>query len=266
MSTVYEREARVLPFRRRQFVARHRRRSRLLALWRPFLGAVLVVGAPVALGVWILTSSRFWLREIKVAPTDRVPVSWVHEALEPFEGQHLVRLPLAAVEETLRGHPWVAAAEVAKELPDALAVRLIERRPAGVLRSSEGLLLIDEEGEVVAPFDPRRDPADLPLIDPGEGEPETVERSVGAALEVAARLEKIRPDWAAGLSEVRILSEEEFSLYTSVLPFPLKVRAGDMETGIRRLEPLLPEILGRYPEATSVDLRFAQQIVIQPAA
>lgn len=266
MSTAYDREARVLPFRRRQFVARHRRRSKLLSLWRPFLGAVVVVGAPVALGTWILTSSRFWLRDIKVAPTDRVPASWVREALEPFRGQHLINLPLAAVEETLRSHPWVAAAEVAKELPDALAVRLIERQPAGLLRGSDGLVLVDRAGTLVVPFDPRTDPADLPLIDPGGTEPDVLERRVGVALAVAARLESIRPDWAAGLSEIQILNEEEFCLYTRVLPFPIKVRAGDMEAGIRRLEKLLPEILGRYPGAISVDLRFAQQIVIQPAA
>jgi len=80
----------------------------------------------------------------------RVPAAWVRQALAPLLGRNLLRLPLAEVRLRLAANPWIAAAEVAKELPDRLRVTVAERRPAVLLRSGGALLQGDAEALVYA--------------------------------------------------------------------------------------------------------------------
>jgi hypothetical protein len=161
---------RVLDFRRRGAPPRRRRRSPLLALGKPLGIAAVTVALPLALGAWLLSSRQFQLHGIAVARpaaalagsapaaalagfAPRVPAAWVRQALAPLLGRNLLRLPLAEVRLRLAANPWVAAVEVAKELPDRLRVSVAERRPALLLRLGEELLYADAAGRPIAPVD-----------------------------------------------------------------------------------------------------------------
>ena len=63
-------------FRRRQFVAPHRRRKLIFRLAGPFLAAVAVVGLPSAVVGWVALSDQFTVRSVTVASGDRVSMSW----------------------------------------------------------------------------------------------------------------------------------------------------------------------------------------------
>lgn len=89
---------------------------------------------------------------------------------------------------------------------------------------------------------------------------------MAGALEVAAELGRVRPDWAGALTRIEVLGEEDFRLHTGALRFPLLVTRGQVGPKIRRLEELLPELERRYPSIAAVDLRFSRRIVVQPAA
>jgi len=89
---------------------------------------------------------------------------------------------------------------------------------------------------------------------------------MAGALEVAAELGRVRPDWAGALTHIEVLGEEDFRLHTGALRFPLLVTRGQVGPRIRRLEKLLPELERRYPAIAAVDLRFSRRIVVQPAA
>jgi cell division septal protein FtsQ len=255
-------EGRVLPFRRRVFSARRKRRPLWLLLGAPLAGAVSVVALPAALVVWVLQSSRFALGEVAVESGPRVPSSWVKEALAPLRGSNLVRLSLDDVRARLGGHPWLESAEVGKELPRRLSVRVRERRAAALLRNGAALSYLDAEGRAIAPWTPLGE-EDLLIV----SAPETADAAeLVAALGVARELERSAPAWAAALSEVEVLGGDEFRLTTAAVPFPLVVRAGTLELGARRLQALLPEISRRYPRLEGVDLRSERRIVIEPAA
>jgi cell division septal protein FtsQ len=255
-------EARVLPFRRRRFAARRKRRSLAAVLAGPFLGAVAMVGGPAALALWVLTSPRFGLRTVTVEGSRMVSRTWVEEALRPLFGTNLLRLSLAEARARLAAHPWVGSVEARKELPDRLIVSLRERQAVALLRRGAGLFYLDAEGVAFAPLDPGRGETDLMMV---SGAP-AGEVDYVRALAVANELRRAQPLWAEGLSEVEILSHEDFRLYTSELPFALLVRAGSVAEGSRRLEALLPEIVRRYPRVEAADLRFSRRIVLQPAA
>ncbi|HYH45568.1 MAG TPA: FtsQ-type POTRA domain-containing protein [Thermoanaerobaculia bacterium] len=292
---------RVLDFRRRPTPPRRRRPSVLASLLRPFATAFLVVAVPLAAGAWVLGSPRFALREVAVEGSDRIPAAWLQNAVAPLVGRNLVALPLDAVTDRLERHPWIASLAVEKELPDRLRIAVTERKPVALLAvgniggsgaigghgrrgpgATEALAYADRTGRRIAPVAPGDDTAGLLVVQISEKAPGAAagatdpavrkagQKSAGGgvarALAVAGELGRANPTWAAGLTRVEVLSEEDFRLDTRALPFPLLVRRGQVVEKVRRLEALLPELGRRYARLDGVDLRFSRRIVVQPAA
>lgn len=250
------------PFRRRRFVASHRRRGLVAQLWRPFLGALVAVAVPLGGAVWVARSPEFRLSEVTVAGTRRVETGWVEGALEPLRGRQILWLSLDEIERRLEDHPWIAGAEVRKELPDRLVVEIVERRPAALLRRGDGLLFVDRRGEVIAPFDPALGLADLVLLSAPAARP----RELAAALDAIDTIGRLEPRLAAELSEVELLGQGDYRLLSASLPYPILVNGQRLRSGLARLRRYAADIAERYGTIGAVDLRFSRQIVIQPAA
>jgi hypothetical protein len=289
---------RVLDFRRRGAPPRRKRRSLLLTLAKPLAVALSAVALPVGLSTWVLTSRRFQLREVTVERTHRVSAAWVRWALSPVAGQNLVRLSLADAAARLRRNPWIAEADLAKELPDRLRVAVTERRPAVLLARGGRLAFADASGQPIAAVASPAEAAaarragllvvafERPAIEAvpaapgaadapaaagarlaqGSAAAEVSELAAGiaGALAVAMELRKVRPQWAAGLARIDVLGEEDFRLHTAALPCPLLVARGHVATHLRRLEELLPELHRHYQGLAGIDLRFSRRIVVQP--
>ena len=248
------------PFRRPGVVQRHRRKRRLLGALKLFAAALLLVGAPVGVAVWALTTPHLALEHLEVRSANRVPVSWVEEALSPLVGQNLLRLSLPSASLRLREHPWVAGASLRKSLPHGLKVDILPRRPRAVLEGSGERSFVDGRGEVIARLESGEGSLGLPLLRGALPAPEDVRR----ALAIAAEPGRVKLLWADSLTEVEALGPRDFRLSFEDLPFPLLVRSGSLEEKERHLERVLPEIAARYRYVRALDLRFARRIVLQP--
>jgi len=253
-------EAKVLPFRRPSAAVKVRRRSVWAALGRPFLHAALLVGLPLATGLWLMTSPTFALDALEISGANRVEPAWVESALAPLKGENLIRLPLDAVEAAVVGNPWIERVTVDKKLPDRLHIGLVERQPAALLRETARLSYLDRSGRRIAPFDPERGAGDLLLVSVAgpPGEP------LSGAFEIERELAAAAPDWAPTLSEVEVLGEGDYRLHLGALEFPLLVRAGTLAPRLATLRPMLPELERRYGRLAFVDLRFESRILLQP--
>ena len=253
----------VLPFRRRARSRRIRRLRRhpLVRLVRPMVMATVIVSVPVAIVWWFLTTPSFALAglEVETRPPARVPPAWVEQALRPYAGSNLWLLPLDRVEQRLVEHPWIADVSLRKRLPATLVVHTVERREAALYRSTSGLVFIDDAGQRIHGVDPSRPDGglDLPILSGSE-------TSLPAALSVLSEVLEADPLWADGLSEIEILSDDDFRLYSTALPFPLVVRSGTVAEKSRYLKALLPRLLDRFETIDAVDLRFRERIIIEP--
>lgn len=279
--------ARVLPFRPRaadeaaplrpwrdpEPVRRHRgrriRHSRLplfLRLLRSFATALAIVGGPVLITLWIFRSPVFAVDalDVEIEGAGRVSDAWVRGTLRPVRGWNLPRLPLAWVDRQLRRHPWVASTALTKELPDRLGVRVVERREVALMRGGseegEAFWYLDEDGEPIAPYEASDGEVDLPLVSAASSG-----NDLTPALALFDEIEDVAPPWAGGLSEIEMLGDEDFRLWSAELPFPLLVRSGTLAEKTAYLEELLPEITRRYDDVEAVDLRFARRIILQPS-
>lgn len=274
-------EENVVPFKRRQPVRRTRRHP--LVRWlKPLSLALLIVGSPVALVIWLLTSSHFAFDELQVHSGDRVSERWVEAALEPYHGQNLLRLPLGALQSRLtKGHPWVESVDLRKDLPRRLQLYITERRAVAILRLEGALYYLDGDGAVIAPLEPaylsHGDGADLVLVSLSSAtDPEAETAVTGldavrhgskqtrAAVALLDEIAASDPPWRSGLSEVRVLADEDFEVFSTDLPFSLLVRAGTVDHKGRRFESLQPDIVERFGAPRAVDLRFERRIIVQP--
>ena len=248
------------PLKRHGEGIRHLRRHPFVRVASSFAQALLIVGTPVALLVWIGHSPLFALRELTVETQGdgRVEEAWVHRALGPYLGENLPRLPLSYVSRVLARHPWVESADVHKALPGRLGIYLIEKRAVALLRRGDEILYLDARGEVIAPFEAAAETADLLLVTSSGGV--SPERALAMAREIA----EASPSWAPGLSEIEILGQDDFRVWSADLTFPLLVRSGTLAAKASYLEALLPQVVRRYRRVEAVDLRFARRIIVQP--
>jgi|CXWL01.1.fsa_nt_gi hypothetical protein len=260
----------VLPFRRGGGHRPNKKRNRLLALGRYFLGALAVVVTPLAAVLWVTTAAPFALADIEVRGTERLSPAAIENHLLPLLGQNLWRLDLGAVPTLLADERWIASLEARKQPPNRLLLEVVERKPAAILSEGpegfERRSFVDPEGVAIATA--AGVATDTGLIEIRMGSPGVpgalVELSVQRALAAVDELRRADADWAGRLVELEILSEEDFVIRTAALDFPLRVSAGQVAGRISTLKRLLPELAARYPAFESVDLRFRERIVVRP--
>jgi cell division protein FtsQ len=81
-------------------------------------------------------------------------------------------MPLVDIDK-LRGElldlPWVEDARVSRQLPDALVIDIVERKPAAVLRKADKLVLIDATGAELEAVSAARAKGRLMVSGPGAG-------------------------------------------------------------------------------------------------
>jgi cell division protein FtsQ len=91
---------------------------------------------------------------------DRLPVYSV--ALDQ-KSAAMPLVDLSQIRDKLMKFGWVADARVSRRLPDTLLVDIVEREPAAIWQYQGKLSLIDKDGVVLQPVDPRSMP-DLPIV------------------------------------------------------------------------------------------------------
>src|SRR5919198_4471937 len=89
------------------------------------------------------------LRDVQVIGLEHVTRDEAIDKLRLPVSTSIVWLSPKQLAERLEAHPWIKSAEISRELPHRLIVRVVERRPAAVLRAENGLWLIDDEGHVL---------------------------------------------------------------------------------------------------------------------
>lgn len=246
-------------YRRRALQTPHQRPGLLWTIVRPISRALLFVGAPAAIAVWILVSPRFALRDIQIESGERVASAWVAQSLEPLRGRHVLLLSLPEVERLLASHRWVEGVQVRKKLPNALHVRILERVPVAVVRDEQGLSYVDRQGRLIDRLEGRSVPAALLLIEGAAEESSTLAAAVAAVESLSTGDSPL----FQAILEVEILTGPDLELKVAALPFAVLVRADRLQPAVANFERLLPKILDRYEGIEVVDLRFSRQIVMK---
>jgi cell division septal protein FtsQ len=245
---------------RRPLPLRRRRKTGLpwLFAWA-LLRALLLVGAPGGIVVWLLYSPYFLIREVRVDGGARVSAEWVESNLRPLVGRHILAVSLEGVQQRLSAHPWVASVELRRELPDRLGVVVVERMPVALLATDGGRAFLDAEGHTIVPCPPDGGQGMLLVRHPFDGAV-----PVQAVLDVVAELQRAEPAWGLATREVEILGDGEYRVDSAALPYPMLLKAGTVGEAAINLRRVLPEIERRFAAVELLDLRQPRRLVVRP--
>jgi cell division septal protein FtsQ len=111
------------------------------------------LGALGFLGYQTVTASDFFhVARIEVAGTERSSSADIRRLVEmQTEKSGVWNADLPAIKEKLERVQWVKTAAVSRVLPNGIRVHIFERQPQALVRNSDGSVLVDAEGAVIAP-------------------------------------------------------------------------------------------------------------------
>ena len=258
-------------FRRSARPTRHARvRSRW---WWQLLRSTVVLGTLAFAGyeaaLLCVTTPALTVRRVTVTGTAHLAAGEVQALLDGLVGENLLATDLEQWRERLLASSWVADAELRRQMPGTVVVRIVERQPVGIARLRDELFLVDAGGGVIDEFGPRYADCDLPIIDgllvPGARGSQVDETRGRLVADMMADLRR-RPDVAARVSQIDV--RDALDLKVLLDGDPAVLRLGDTRflERIWSYVELRGTLQERVPAMDYVDLRFDNRVYVGPAA
>lgn len=113
-----------------------------------------------------LMAMGFTVRQIDVTGEGRLNEADVRAAVGIYEGDYFFGADLKKAQKNTESLPWVDRAVVRRLWPDRIVVQLVETTPYALYQEKGVIHLVDQSGEIVAPYDAQKTslPADLRLF------------------------------------------------------------------------------------------------------
>lgn len=250
-------------------------RSYRLLFWslgRQLLRLALIFS--VAIFLWkvygyALSSPRFGLERIDFVGARNLDIARLEEKIRGRFPRFLLKVDLHKLQEYVELEPWVERAEVRRILPNSLEIKVREREPRAVAEINSELYLIDSEGLVLAPYQPRFGRFDLPIVKgllaPEQaGYPEENKKRAGLYFKVIAELDSSGSSYSKGISEIDVSNPNNAVLIP--MNDTVLIYLGDSDF-LKRYRTFLENIASylelkqRHGQIEAVDLRYENQIV-----
>lgn len=212
------------------------------------------------------------LDRIEVTGTQQVPSELVREKFGADRGVSVMRVPLEARRAAIEEIPWVYRAHVSRVLPDGIRVEITERAPVAFLRMSSDLALVDAEGVILER--PLEGSFRFPVV---TGISEITTREVRAQrmqefTRFLAEVEGVRPGGGDAVSEMDLADPSDLRVTLTAMPqlgdpqasVLVHFGTGDYAHKYRVLVENLAEWRAQVGRVDSVDLRFDNQVVVNP--
>ena len=223
----------------------------------------------------ILQSPYFKVTSLNITGNNRLSIQEVLDTarIRPDTNVLLVNLPLAR--KYLLSHPWIAAAEVTRELPGNLFLSIKEHQPLAILDLGRKFL-INVEGNIFKEVSDT-DPVELPVIEGldfsdlalGDMRRSASYEDVLALLEIGQKPACILPHQQIRL--IRVDREEGITLYSagaiqSVRINAIKIGYQDYSEKFVRLGKIIAYFKNnrQFQGIDWIDLRQMNRVVINP--
>jgi cell division protein FtsQ len=199
-----------------------------------------------------MAQAGFAVGDISLAGADRTSTADVYAAIGVERGRSIFAVDAAEIRKRLLDLPWVGDAEVRRNLPAGLSIRLIEKRPFALWQSGKSTVVIERSGAVitgagVAGFD------NLPFFT-GSGAPEAA----------SAFLDAARPYRAvfARLQMIQRMGDRRWDLLLAG-GVTVKLPEEGWESQLTELESLIVEKAILERDIEMIDLRYPANYVFK---
>ncbi len=290
-----------LPKKNARRSERRREWSPVIRLRHVFAGLGALFVCALLLFALVLTYSGvtqyrgFAANKVAVFGTKRLTDQDVLAQADVKTGANIFRINLNVVRQRLLAHPWIHSAEVTREIPGSITIRVREHEPQAIVELSKRYLM-NTEGDVFKHFSGESDLSPLEK-DEGEAEgpdqgyhegyplitgfsPEDIqvagsptmknETNPHKAVMNIIQIAKV-PDSSLPLSQIKqILVDREIglTLLTSGSIRTVKLGYGEYGEKVRRLGEVSKFLKekARLEEIDTLDLHNLERIVVKPAS
>jgi cell division protein FtsQ len=216
-------------------------------------------------------SSHFEARQITVEGNARLSKEAVLRQAGVKLNDNILAINLKVLRDNLLGDPWIAQAEVERELPGAIHIRIKEQVPVAVIELNRPYFL-SEAGQIFKPVEPS-DYTDVPVvtglklsdIDPGNPGRSL---ALGAIMEVI-RLTRLHGSVLPSYSVHGIHADSELGLTLFGFPNKMVIKLGfeDYESKFDRLRDMIAYLTPEdgLQHVGCVDLNDRDRVVIEPS-
>jgi cell division protein FtsQ len=181
-------------------------------------------------------------------------------------GTNIFHMSLDSVRHGVETLPWVRTASVTRILPHGLLVHVTERVPVAYANVRGRINLVDDDGMVLEK--PDNGVFDFPVLFGLEAVPSVDERRarMGLYREFMRQLGEEAPRAGWIISEVYLADPEDLKALLISGQQTVQVHFGqkDFLARFRNFLAMLPEIQKSNDKLDSVDLRYRNQIVVDP--
>lgn len=267
---------------RRQKPVEIRKRKFSRRTWPVYRRVLAALAAVVGGGLLLYEAGSFFLysprvllsnaSQIELEGNQFVPRSAVIELFAADFGRSVVRLPLEARRRAIEALPWVERASVQRVLPNRVRVEITERTPLAFLRTTKDLALVDSFGVILDR--PLEADFHFPVI---SGVSESMSREIREQRlklfnDFMKGIEIARPGADAQVSEADLSDATDIRATLAGLgaapadAAPILVHFGekDFADRYRLLADNIAQWRASAGRVDSVDLRFSQQVVVNP--
>ena len=219
----------------------------------------------------LLTQSTFFkASDVVVQGRQRLTSQEVLDQAHVQAGMNIFAVNLTTTRKRLLAHPWIAKAEVGREIPSGIQVRIEEHEPLAVLDLGRKFIL-NTSGQIFKEWQPE-DPRDLPLvtgldyadIDPQGRTPSTSFKSILRVLRLGQQVGSVLP--VERIRQISVDREIGITVYAFESNRAIKLGYEDYATKYGRLKHVLSYLNSRPQTADfdSIDLVNLDRVVINP--
>ena len=185
--------------------------------------AVLAVLAVVVGVVSLYRSDTFSVKTVDIVGAKRLSAAKLTELAAMPQDATLLRLPAAQIESRLEANPWISSAEVTRDFPDTVRIRVVERTPAAIVGvNAKTRWLVDRNGVWLAPQSASATSAlmfvrDVDGLDPVPGK-KTQSETLLNALEILSQPDpdlapKIRAISAPSIDKTALVTKDDVEIF-----------------------------------------------------
>ncbi len=181
-------------------------------------------------------------------------------------GLNIFRLSLEEKRKQVESIPWVRSASLTRAVPHGLGVYVVERAPVAFVNVGGRLKLVDDEGVILEK--PEKAAFDFPVLTGLDAAVSRNQRRLLLALfrdfEAQVAGEAARSGWL--ISEVDLSDADDLKALVVHERETIQVRFGNQNflDGFRNFLALLPELHKTIAKIDAVDLRYHNQLVVNP--
>lgn len=237
------------------------KRPRKLARWVSVMTllSLLVVGIQNAYSS-LADSDFFLMTHIRVHGNSLMSEAEVVSLSQLQVGTNLFACDIKSATERLAQHPMIKKVLLHREPPETLVISIEERQPIGLLNTPNGLIGLDESGEIF-PLPPAAQ-VDLPILTGIDLQRDKDGSGASTLAKFVTKLQIRTPAFWREISEICTYNSHSATVYLVADDLALRMRFENPEKQVRNFRAYTQATSGFDTNLAYIDLRYRDQVIV----